>query len=132
MDRCTAPSPEKPLEVGTRPRSGRISASVEKDNADIIDTRCIVRTAGERSNATAFENTGWGAVNVRAARTWAAGLETKIVKLIADRIVTESAKTPLILMRNSSGAELRSGRLGIFVWWTYAWDNQGITHEFCS
>jgi hypothetical protein len=87
---------------------------VEKDNADIVDTRCIARTAGERSNATAFENTGCGAANVRAAATWAAGLETKIVKLIADRIVTERAKTPLILMRNSSGTELRSGRLGIF------------------
>jgi hypothetical protein len=99
---------------------------VEKDNADIVDTRCIVRTAGERSNATAFENTGCGGVNVCAVRTWAAGLETKkIVKLIADRIVTERAKTPLILMGNSSGTGLRSGRLGIFVWWTYARDNQG-------
>jgi hypothetical protein len=71
---------------------------VEKDNADIVDTRCIARTAGERSNATAFENTGCGAVNVRGAGTWAAGIGTKIVKLIADRIVTERAKTPLILM----------------------------------
>jgi len=93
LDGCTAASPEKPLEIGTGPRSGRISVSAEKGSADIVDIRCMARTAGERSNATAFEIDGCGGVKVRAARTWAAGLESKLVKLIIDRKVTGRAKS---------------------------------------
>jgi hypothetical protein len=57
----------------------------------------MFRTAGDRSNATAFENFGCGGVNVRETRTWAAGPGIRLVKMIIVRIV-ERAKILLILM----------------------------------
>jgi hypothetical protein len=99
IDGCTAASPEKPLDLGMGPRSGRISRSTEKGTADILDVRAMFRTAGDRSNATAFENFGCGEVSVRETRTWAAGPGMRLVKLIIVRIVRERAKILLILMR---------------------------------
>jgi hypothetical protein len=98
IDGCTAASPEKRLDLGIGPRSGRISRSTEEDKADILDVRTRFRTAGDRSNATAFENLAYGGVNLCETRTWAAGPGIKLAKLIIVTIVTERAKTVLILM----------------------------------
>jgi hypothetical protein len=59
----------------------------------------MFRTAGDRSNATAFENFGFGGGDGPKTRTWAADPGIKLIKLIIVRIVTEGAKTVLILMR---------------------------------
>src|SRR5262249_1495465 len=98
IDGCTAASPEKPLDLGTGPRSGRISRSTEKGTADILDVRERFRTAGDRSNATAFETFACGGLKVPETRTWAVGRGIKLVKLIIVGIVTERAKTVFILM----------------------------------
>jgi len=68
IDGCTAASPEKPLDLGRGRGSGSNLPVDRKRHSNIPRCSCKFRTAGDRSNATAFENFGCGGVSVRETR----------------------------------------------------------------